>query len=62
MAHRSIVAAGVVVPEKMDVPPHSLVAGVPAKIIKQLPPEQEQGLRAIAVSYYAFAEPHIESK
>lgn len=62
IGHGSIVAAGAVVPEKMDVPPHSLVAGVPAKIIKQLPPEQEEGLRAIAISYYAFAEPHLESK
>jgi carbonic anhydrase/acetyltransferase-like protein (isoleucine patch superfamily) len=62
IGHGSIVAAGAVVPERMEVPPHSLVAGVPAKIIKQLPEEQEQGIRAIAVSYYAFAEPHMESK
>ena len=62
IGHGSIVAAGAVVPEKTEVPPHSLVAGVPAKVIKQLPEEQEQGLRAIADSYYAFAEPHMESK
>jgi carbonic anhydrase/acetyltransferase-like protein (isoleucine patch superfamily) len=58
IGHGSIVA----VPERMEVPPHSLVAGVPAKVIKQLPPEQEDAMRAIAVSYYAFAEPHMESK
>ena len=34
IGHHSVVAAGAVVTK--DVPPHSLVAGVPAKIIKQL--------------------------
>ena len=62
IGHGSIVAAGAVVPERMEVPPHSLVAGVPARVIKQLPPEQEEGLRAVAAFYYAFAEPHMESE
>jgi acetyltransferase-like isoleucine patch superfamily enzyme len=34
IGHHSVVAAGSVVTK--DVPPHSLVAGVPAKIIKQI--------------------------
>ena len=34
IGHHTVVAAGAVVTK--DVPPHSLVAGVPAKIIKQL--------------------------
>jgi acetyltransferase-like isoleucine patch superfamily enzyme len=34
IGHHSVVAAGAVVTK--DVPPHSLVAGVPAKIIKQI--------------------------
>lgn len=34
IGHHSVIAAGAVVTK--DVPPHSLVAGVPAKIIKQL--------------------------
>ena len=34
IGHHSVVAAGAVVTQ--DVPPHSLVAGVPAKIIKQI--------------------------
>lgn len=34
IGHHSLVAAGAVVTK--DVPPHSLVAGVPAKIIKQI--------------------------
>ena len=34
IGHHSVVAAGAVVTK--DVPPHSLVAGVPAKIMKQI--------------------------
>ena len=34
IGHHSVVAAGAVVTK--DVPPHSLVAGVPAKVIKQI--------------------------
>jgi acetyltransferase-like isoleucine patch superfamily enzyme len=34
IGHHSVVAAGAVVTK--DVPPHSLVAGVPAKIIKEI--------------------------
>ena len=34
IGHHSVVAAGAIVTK--DVPPHSLVAGVPAKVIKQI--------------------------
>ena len=34
IGHHSVVAAGAVVTK--DVPPHSLVAGIPAKVIKQI--------------------------
>ena len=33
LGHHSVVAAGAVVSEKMKIPPYSLVAGVPAKIV-----------------------------
>jgi carbonic anhydrase/acetyltransferase-like protein (isoleucine patch superfamily) len=32
----SLVAAGAVVPERMIVPPHSVVVGIPAKVVKQV--------------------------
>ncbi len=57
----SIVAAGAVVPQGMQVPPHSLVGGVPAKVIKELPPENEKALRDSAVAYFEFARPHKEA-
>lgn len=47
----SIVAAGAVVKEGMIVPPRSLVAGVPAKILREIRPEQLEGLRASADGY-----------
>jgi carbonic anhydrase/acetyltransferase-like protein (isoleucine patch superfamily) len=36
-----IVAAGAVVPQGMHIPPRKLVAGNPAKIIKDITPEME---------------------
>jgi carbonic anhydrase/acetyltransferase-like protein (isoleucine patch superfamily) len=41
IGHHSIIAAGSVVPENMDVLPYSLVAGVPAKIKKDIKEEVE---------------------
>ena len=46
----SIVAAGAVVTKNTIVPPYSLVAGVPAKVIKQLP-ENTDATHAQAVKY-----------
>lgn len=46
----SIIGAGAVVKENMIVPPFSMLAGVPAKILKQLP-EDTQFLHKHAVKY-----------
>ena len=46
----SIVAAGAVVTPKMEVPPFSMIAGVPARVIKQLP-ERIDETHAQAVKY-----------
>ena len=47
----SIVAAGAVVPSHMKVPPLSLVAGIPAKVIKTLSERSLQDRKDHAVSY-----------
>ena len=57
---QSIVAAGSLVPAGMEVPAGSLVAGVPAKIKKQLSEEQRGGLKKWAVKYLAVAKAHRE--
>jgi len=46
----SIIAAGAVVKEGQVIPPHSLVAGVPGKIIRQIPEEWDK-IHARAVKY-----------
>jgi len=47
----SIVAAGAVVKEGMEIPPQSLVVGVPAKIVRQVSPEQLAAIAASAEGY-----------
>jgi len=46
----SVIAAGAVVLEKQIIPPHSLVVGVPAKIIRSVPDELDR-IHAQAVKY-----------
>ncbi len=52
----SIVAAGAVVPERMQVPPGSLVAGVPAVIKRALRPDEASPGRVWAEKYQRVAE------
>jgi carbonic anhydrase/acetyltransferase-like protein (isoleucine patch superfamily) len=47
----SIVAAGAVVRENFVVPPRSLVAGVPAKILRQVSDEEVAAIRRSAQGY-----------
>lgn len=46
----SIVAAGALVREKQVIPPHSLVVGLPAKVVKEIPEEWPR-IHAQAVKY-----------
>jgi carbonic anhydrase/acetyltransferase-like protein (isoleucine patch superfamily) len=54
----SLVAAGAVVLEGTVVPPRSLVAGVPAKVRRELTDDEVQGIRDNADRYRALAEEH----
>ena len=55
---QSIVAAGTVVPQGMQVPEGSLVAGIPATTRKVLSLERRQGLRKLAEKYVEVAKAH----
>jgi len=55
----SIVAAGALVPEGMRVPAGSLVAGVPAKLKKELPAEVSRSLATWAHKYQKVARAFI---
>lgn len=53
-----LVAAGALVTEGMEVPPRSLVAGVPAKVRRQLTDEEVERLHANAEAYLALRDAH----
>ena len=58
----SLVAANSMVPEGMEIPPNSLVAGVPAKIRRELTDEQAAGLKNNAAVYVWLAAEHLKAE
>jgi len=58
----SLVAAGAVVLEGTVIPPGSLVAGVPAKVRRELSAEERDGVRANAAHYLELAAAHRASQ
>lgn len=58
----SLVAANSMVPESMEIPPHSLVAGVPAKVRRELNAEQVAGLKNNAETYVRLSAAHLEAE
>ncbi|MFJ8792326.1 gamma carbonic anhydrase family protein [Streptomyces sp. NPDC102462] len=54
----SLVAAQALVPQGMTVPPGSLVAGVPAKVRRELTDEEQQGLTLNGTLYAELARTH----
>ena len=54
----SLVAAGALVPQGMRVPPGSLVAGVPAKVRRELTAEEREMVRINAEHYVRLADAH----
>lgn len=57
----SLVAAQALVPQGMRVPPGSLVAGVPAKVRRELTAEEREGLELNAAHYVELAGAHREA-
>jgi carbonic anhydrase/acetyltransferase-like protein (isoleucine patch superfamily) len=57
----SIVAAGAVVSPGTVIPPGSLAAGVPAKVLRALGPEQEEEIAASADRYRGYAREMMAS-
>ncbi|MFN3484674.1 MAG: gamma carbonic anhydrase family protein [Planctomycetota bacterium] len=58
----SIIAAGALVREEQEIPPRSIVVGVPGKIIGQVTDEQVREAEARARRYHALARRHVEGK
>lgn len=57
----SIIGAGAVVPEGMQIPPYSLVLGIPAKIIKTIGEEQKVKIIKNAESYVALSKIYLSN-
>ncbi|MBA2812817.1 gamma carbonic anhydrase family protein [Streptomyces sp. KM273126] len=57
----SLVAAQALVPQGMRVPPGSLVAGVPAKVKRELTEEEREGIALNAAGYVELARTHREA-
>ncbi|GHC33561.1 gamma carbonic anhydrase family protein [Streptomyces cinnamoneus] len=57
----SLVAAQALVPQGMQVPPGSLVAGVPAKVRRELTEEEREHIRVNAAMYVELAKAHREA-
>jgi len=57
----SLIAAQALVPQGMQVPPGSLVAGVPAKVKRQLTEEELEGIKFNAVGYMELAKAHRQA-
>jgi carbonic anhydrase/acetyltransferase-like protein (isoleucine patch superfamily) len=56
----SIIGAGAVVTEGKDIPPNSVVVGVPGRIVKQTDADQHQHIRTIAFSYVELAREYAQ--
>jgi carbonic anhydrase/acetyltransferase-like protein (isoleucine patch superfamily) len=52
----SIIGAGAVITEGKDIPPNSVVVGVPGKIVKLVDQDQQQHILNNAVSYIELAK------
>ncbi|MFI1970848.1 gamma carbonic anhydrase family protein [Streptomyces cinnamoneus] len=57
----SLVAAQALVPQGMVVPPGSLVAGVPAKVRRELTAEEREHIQVNAAMYVGLAKAHREA-
>ncbi|MGY5129820.1 gamma carbonic anhydrase family protein [Streptomyces nigrescens] len=57
----SLVAAQALVPQGMQVPPGSLVAGVPAKVKRELTDEERETIKLNAVMYLELVAQHREA-
>jgi carbonic anhydrase/acetyltransferase-like protein (isoleucine patch superfamily) len=54
----SLVAANALVPQGFTCPPGSLVLGAPAKVVRELAPEQRQSGRRLSAKYAEVAKAH----
>lgn len=47
----AVIAAGALVPERMEVPPHTLAMGMPARLRREVTPEEQERFRSNCNNY-----------
>lgn len=57
----SLIAAGALVRENSEIPPRSLIAGVPGKVVREVSDEECEMIDRIARSYYEKSGKHREA-
>lgn len=55
-----IIGANALVPAGMEIPPYSMVLGTPAKVVKELTPEQIEKVKRNAAVYVELAKEYLE--
>lgn len=58
----SVIAAGALVPEGMQIPPGSLAMGVPAKVRREVSPQEQERFRVNAQHYVELREKYLNDK
>ncbi|MCH9669315.1 MAG: gamma carbonic anhydrase family protein [Actinomycetia bacterium] len=58
----SLIAAGAVVPQGVVIPPRSMVAGVPAKVRRELSEDEYSNIRTNALLYQQLVELHRDRR
>ncbi len=61
IGRESVVAAGSLIPEDREIPPGSLVMGVPGKVVRQLSDLERAALRDSATRYVEYARAYREA-
>jgi carbonic anhydrase/acetyltransferase-like protein (isoleucine patch superfamily) len=54
----SIIGAGALCPEGREIPPNSLVLGVPGRVVRQTTAEERERIRRTVEAYLALGEEH----
>lgn len=57
----SVVAAGSVLPPGKHYPPGVLIMGSPARVVREVRPEEQERIRESATHYVVLAEAHMET-
>jgi len=58
----SIIAAGAVIPENTQIPPRSLVAGVPGKVRRELGDEDRKLILQYAGNYLDYVQIYLKER